>query len=149
MVRKTKEYIRDSRSPTPKDEKTSKVMSSIKGKNTKPEILLREALWRSGVKGYRLHLKELPGKPDIAFTKMKLAIFVNGCFWHRCPNCKLSMPKSNTDFWRHKFDKNVERDKNKINLLKNNTWNVFTVSECQIKNNLNEQVEKIKELINE
>ena len=79
---KTKEYIRDGRSPVPKKEATSKVMSANKGKDTNPELLLRKELWKNNIKGYRLHWKKVPGSPDIAFPKKKLAIFINGCFWH-------------------------------------------------------------------
>lgn len=144
-----REYIRDGRAPIPKDEKTSRVMSAIKGKNTKPEIVLRQALWCNNVRGYRLHWKQAPGKPDIAFPKRKLAIFVNGCFWHRCPYCDPSTPKSNLDFWKQKFQKNMERDKNKTQLLKNSDWSVLTIWECQIKEDINNQVEKVKRHIDE
>jgi len=144
-----REYIRDYRSPTPKDEKTSRVMSSIKGKNTKPEILLRKALRKIGITGYRLHWKKAQGRPDIAFTKKKIAVFINGCFWHRCPHCNPKPPKSNLDFWEHKFKKNVERDEAKTYLLKNDGWSVLTIWECQIKNDIEEQIEIVKKLVNE
>ena len=100
-------YLRDGRAPIPVDEKTSKVMRANKGKNTKPELYLRKALWHHGVKGYRLHWKKVPGRPDLAFPGKKIAIFINGCFWHRCPTCNPSTPKSNTKFWTEKFKKNV------------------------------------------
>ena len=87
-------YIRDGRAPIPKRELTSKVMSSIRAKNTKPEIVLRKALWGQGLVGYRLHKKNIPGRPDIVYSKNKLAVFVNGCYWHRCPYCKPAAPKS-------------------------------------------------------
>lgn len=76
----TKEYIRDGRAPIPEKEATSHIMSSIKDRNTKPELILRKALWYNGVKGYRKHWKKVPGRPDIAFPGKKLAVFVNGCF---------------------------------------------------------------------
>ncbi len=104
-----KKYCRDSRSPIPKSEQTSKTMSAIKAKNTKPELLLRKALWHSGVKGYRLHWKKVPGRPDIAFPGKKIAIFVNGCFWHRCPICNPSLPKTNISFWTDKFRVKVRK----------------------------------------
>ena len=84
-----KKYIRDKRSPKPLSESTSKVMSANKAKNTKPEIALRKALWSEGYKGYRLNWKNVPGRPDIAYPGKKIAIFVNGCYWHRCPKCDL------------------------------------------------------------
>jgi DNA mismatch endonuclease (patch repair protein) len=138
------EYIRDGRSPVPKDEVTSKVMRSNKGKNTRPEISLRKELWKNNIKGYRLHWKKVPGTPDIVFAKKKLAIFINGCFWHRCPNCNLSLPKTNTEFWKDKFDKNVERDRKKVQMLKNIGWNVIVIWECVIKNDILDSVYLIK-----
>ena len=140
----TKEYIRDGRSPIPQNEVTSKVMSANKGKDTKPELLLRKELWKNNIRGYRLHWKKAPGRPDIAFPKKKLAIFVNGCFWHRCPHCNLSLPKSHSEFWTEKFDKNIARDKKKIELLKNIGWKVLVIWECMIKNDILDSVNIIK-----
>lgn len=117
-------------------------MSRIKGKNTKPEVRFRKALWHAGMKGYRLHYKKAPGKPDIAFPGKKLAIFVHGCYWHRCPHCKPSTPKSHTDFWEEKFRKNVERDERKQRGLEEEGWTVLTIWECQIKKQMDEMVEK-------
>jgi DNA mismatch endonuclease, patch repair protein len=131
-----KQYIRDGRAPVPKKKSTSSVMSANKAKNTKPELWLRKALWKEGIRGYRLHWKKVPGSPDIAFPNRKLAIFVNGCYWHRCPHCKLSLPKSNSAFWKEKFDKNIERDKRKIELLKKSGWNVIVIWECMIKKDI-------------
>jgi DNA mismatch endonuclease (patch repair protein) len=123
------DYIRDSRSPTPKHKGISKVMSANKAKNTKPELALRKALWTYGIKGYRINWKKVPGRPDIAFPGRKLAIFVNGCFWHRCPTCNYVLPKHNTEFWKNKFEKNVQRDENKKNQLVNLGWNVLVIWE--------------------
>lgn len=94
----TEKYLRDKRSPTPKNESTSRVMSANKGKDSKPETTLRKKIWSEGLKGYRLHYKKIPGRPDICFVSKKVAIFVNGCFWHRCPKCNYSLPKNNTEF---------------------------------------------------
>ena len=116
-----RKYVRDGRAPIPKSEVTSRVMSSNKAKDTKPEMILRKKLWSSGLRGYRLHLKEVPGRPDIAFPKRKLAIFVHGCFWHRCPHCNLPLPKSNREFWKNKFQRNIQRDKMKNEHDKRNT----------------------------
>ena len=107
----TKSYSRDKRSPTPSSESTSKVMSANKAKDTKPEIKLRKILWKEGIRGYRLNWKKAPGRPDIAFPGRKIAIFINGCYWHRCPKCDLPLPKSNVQFWKDKFDNNIARDK--------------------------------------
>lgn len=138
-----KEYVRDKRSPMPSNEHVSEVMSANAGSNTHPEIRLRQALRRAGHIGYRLHRKDLPGRPDIAFIGPKVAIFVNGCFWHRCPICDLPLPKSNTEFWRSKFDANVKRDAEKCNRLRSEGWTVITVWECQIEKDVDEAVRTI------
>ncbi|HDQ16376.1 MAG TPA: very short patch repair endonuclease [Bacteroidetes bacterium] len=125
----------------------SKSMKSNKSKNTKPEVMLRKKLWSSGVKGYRLNWENAPGRPDICFPGKKIAIFVNGCFWHRCQKCNLPLPKTNTEFWKNKFIRNVERDKLKIQRLKNDGWKVLVVWECDIKNNLDQVVDNIKSIL--
>jgi DNA mismatch endonuclease, patch repair protein len=137
-------YIRDGRAPIPKNESISRVMSANKGKNTSPEIKFRKALWAHNIKGYRLHSKHIPGRPDLSFTRKKLAVFINGCFWHRCPYCNLSLPKTNSAFWKNKFEKNEARDKKKIAELKDLGWKVLVVWECQINNNLDKQIKQIE-----
>lgn len=124
-------------------------MRSNKSKNTKPEILFRKALWNTGIRGYRLHWKKAPGKPDIAFPGKKIAIFLNGCFWHRCPKCQLGLPKHNSDFWQAKFARNVERDQEKITALENENWTVLVIWECELKSDLLAQVERVKELLDQ
>ena len=126
-----KEYVRDHRSPRPTNETTSKVMSSNKGKDTNPEKTVRRMLKEAGYPGYRLHWN-IPGRPDITYPGKKVAIFVNGCFWHRCPFCNLPLPKSNTGFWEDKFKKNIERDGRNISLLENDGWNTFIIWECKV-----------------
>jgi DNA mismatch endonuclease (patch repair protein) len=107
-------------------------MSRITGKNTKPEIILRSLLHKSGFR-FLLHEKNLPGKPDIVLPRYRSVIFVNGCFWHRHENCRLSYtPKSNQNFWEKKFSDTVKRDREKIRLLKEKGWNVITVWECEL-----------------
>lgn len=127
------EYSRDKRSPMPKNASVSRVMSANKPRNTKPELTLRKLLWDTNARGYRLNWKKVPGKPDIAFPGKKLAIFVHGCFWHRCPICATSLPKHNTKFWKNKFDRNIERDRVKTGQLEQAGWKVITVWECQLK----------------
>jgi DNA mismatch endonuclease (patch repair protein) len=144
MGRKKKEYLRDGRSPVPLKEATSRVMSANKAKNTKPELALRRNLWKRDLKGYRIHPKHIPGRPDIVYSRKKLAIFVHGCFWHRCPTCNKPLPKSNTEFWSTKFEKNVERDKRKKQLLENEGWKVLTIWECEIKSELSKILDKIE-----
>lgn len=108
-------------------------MSAIKGKNTKPEILVRKMLHSMGFR-FRLHSKELPGKPDIVLPKYKTAIFVHGCFWHRHPDCKYSTsPSTNVEFWVRKFAENTLRDEKKINELISLGWKVHVIWTCEIK----------------
>ena len=140
---KKRQYLRDGRAPVPDKEQTSRTMSAIRSKNTKPELVLRKALWAAGIRGYRLHWKKAPGTPDIAFPGRKLAIFVNGCYWHRCPHCKPSMPKTHTAFWEAKFARNTERDARKIAALKATGWHVLTIWECQIKKELGVCVKQV------
>ena len=140
-------YIRDGRAPIPKKEVTSIVMRANKAKDTKPEILLRKALWKNNLKGYRLNYKKIAGRPDIAYVSKMIAIFVNGCYWHRCPKCDLPIPKSNSSFWKEKFKKNIERDKRKTKELRTLGWKVMTIWECDINKDLNKQIDKIRRSI--
>lgn len=115
-------------------EKRSWNMSRIKGKNTKPEILLRSLLHQAGFR-FRIHAANLPGKPDIVLPCYNTVIFVNGCFWHRHKNCKYAYnPKSRRDFWRGKFERTVQRDLDKTEKLTKDGWQVHTVWECELKN---------------
>jgi len=140
-------YIRDGRAPIPEKELTSKTMSAIKARNTKPELILRKALWGNGIKGYRLHWKKAPGRPDIAFPGKKVALFVNGCYWHRCPICKPNIPRSHSEFWIEKFRRNIERDNEKINQLSQIGWKSMTIWECQLNDNKMIYVNKIRDLL--
>jgi DNA mismatch endonuclease (patch repair protein) len=109
----------------------SRMMSRIRGRNTKPELAVRKALSAAGLR-YRLHAKLLPGRPDIVLAKARCAIFVHGCFWHRHARCKYAYtPKSNLEFWLEKFDSNVRRDKRARVALRKNGWRVLVVWECQ------------------
>jgi len=128
----------------PLNANVSRVMSSNKAKNTKPELRLRKALYADGVRGYRLNWKKVPGKPDIAFPGRKISIFINGCYWHRCPHCELPLPKTNTEFWKEKFDKNIKRDKKKEKELLDLGWTVLVFWECKIKTNIKDCINKIK-----
>ncbi len=126
-------YVRDNRSPEPKNAQVSAVMSRIRSKNTKPEQLMRSALSAAGVKGYRLHYAKAPGKPDITFVGRKVAVFVHGCFWHCCPHCQRYTPKTNRTWWKNKLATNVARDERKTKELKTAGWKVLTVWECRLK----------------
>lgn len=112
--------------------KRSEVMSKIRSKNTKPELLLRKLLFAKGYR-YRLYNKDLPGKPDIVLRKYKTAIFVHGCFWHYHQDCREGrIPDTNTTFWKTKLSKNVIRDEKNKQALLANGWKVITVWECEI-----------------
>jgi DNA mismatch endonuclease (patch repair protein) len=111
-------------------EKRSRMMAGIRGKDTKPEVLVRRALFAEGLR-FRLHQSKLPGGPDIVLPSKKVAIFVHGCFWHCHAGCRLAkLPASNADFWRKKLDGNVQRDHKAIELLRSAGWRVLTVWEC-------------------
>ncbi|WP_441258439.1 very short patch repair endonuclease [Bradyrhizobium sp. 521_C7_N1_3] len=113
--------------------KRSSMMAAVRQRHTKPELNLRQALHRVGLR-YRLHRKDLPGTPDIVFVRSRLAVFVNGCFWHRHSNCpKATMPKLRASFWRNKFERNVARDLRAQALLRAMGWKVVVVWECQVK----------------
>lgn len=110
--------------------KRSQMMSGIRGKDTKPELLVRSHLHRKGLR-YRLHTK-LPGKPDLVFPKHRTAVFVHGCFWHRHQGCKYATtPKSNAEFWQTKFVANVKRDALVQEQLTALGWRVLVVWGCQ------------------
>ncbi len=108
-------------------------MSMIKGKNTKPEIMVRKFLFQNGFR-YRINYPKLPGKPDIVLPKYKTAIFINGCFWHGHKGCKyFVIPKTKTDWWLEKINGTIERDKEKITELETLGWEVLTIWECELK----------------
>ena len=106
-------------------------MSRIRGKNTSPEIRFRKLLYASGVRGYRLH-PDLPGKPDIAFPRRKLAVFIDGCFWHKCP-IHFKEPETRKEFWMKKIQSNVERDRRVNQELQDKGWRVVRVWEHEIR----------------
>lgn len=114
-------------------EKRSEVMRAVKGADTKPEILLRKALFRLGLR-YRLHDARLPGRPDIALPRHRVAIFVNGCFWHGhgCSRGR-RRPKTNARYWREKIARNQARDLRSAAALRRLGWRVITVWECRLK----------------
>ncbi len=127
------------------------VSRSMRGnvpKNTQPEIRLRQQLWAAGLRGYRLHWRKAPGRPDIAFPGRRLAVFVNGCFWHRCPNCQPAVPRSHSDFWARKFELNQERDARKQRELEQAGWRVITAWECELHDSPARAVDEIRAALN-
>ncbi|WP_300491844.1 DNA mismatch endonuclease Vsr [Flavobacterium sp.] len=108
-------------------------MSRIKGKNTKPELLVRKFLFSQGFR-YRLHDKKLPGKPDLILPKYKTVIFVNGCFWHGHEGCKyFVVPKTRTEWWLNKINTTISNDKKVILSLQNSGWKIITIWECELR----------------
>lgn len=110
--------------------KRSQMMSGIRGKNTKPELVVRSLAHRLGLR-FRLHGKELPGRPDLVFPKHRTAVFVHGCFWHRHDCGLAAVPKTRTEFWLAKFAANVERDRVSKAELKSQGWRVLEIWECE------------------
>ena len=113
-------------------EQRSRCMAAIKGKNTKPEILVRKFLFSKGLR-YRLNSK-LPGKPDIVLPKWKTVVFIDGCFWHGHEGCKyFRLPSTNVEFWRNKIETNVSRDKKVTATLEGEGWRVIRIWECSLR----------------
>ncbi len=121
------------RTPRASSLATRHVMQANRGKDTKPELVVRAALRAAGLTGYRLHWKKAPGRPDVCFPGRRVAIFVHGCFWHRCPYCALPTPRSNAGFWQAKFARNRARDERDRALLAQRGWTVLVVWECRLK----------------
>jgi len=114
--------------------KRSDVMSKIRSKNTKPEMLLRSLLFKEGFR-FRIHDKKLAGKPDIVLKKYNTVIFVHGCFWHYHESCNEGrIPDTNSKFWKEKLARTIERDKQHRKRLKEAGWNVIVVWECELEN---------------
>lgn len=110
----------------------SRMMSRIRGRDTKPEVLVRSGLHRQGLR-FTLHAR-LPGRPDLVFPKYRTVVFVHGCFWHRHPGCRYATtPSGNADFWKRKFAENVDRDIRVQRELEMAGWKVITVWECEVK----------------
>lgn len=108
-------------------------MSQIKGRDTKPEMLVRKYLHARGIR-YRLHNKNLPGKPDLTLTRYHTVIFVNGCFWHGHNGCRyFVLPKTRTEWWQDKIEETIKRDNKKMMDLKERGWNSLVIWECELK----------------
>ena len=120
-------------------EQRSRCMAAIKGKDTKPEMIVRKYLFSRGLR-FRVQVRKLPGTPDIVLPKYKTAIFVNGCFWHGHEGCKyFRLPKSNVEFWKEKIERNIERDKESMQALFDLGWKVVRVWECELRNKANRE----------
>ncbi len=122
-------------------------MSQIHGKDTSIEVKVRKYLFSQGFR-FRKNVKNMPGKPDIVLPKYKSVVFIQGCFWHRHEGCKrATFPKSNTEYWQKKFDRNTANDRHHNEELRNMGWNVITIWECEINNNYSETVKLLVDRI--
>jgi DNA mismatch endonuclease (patch repair protein) len=110
------------------------------------ETRFRRSLWAAGVRGYRLHGR-LPGRPDLVFGQVKLAVFIHGCFWHQCPKGHLPAPKANAGFWEQKFRENRLRDRAAVDSLTAMGWNVMTLWECDLRQDTAAMVEAVRERV--
>ena len=143
----TRIYLRDGRAPVPRDARTSETMSRIRARNTGPERRLRALLRAEGIGGYRLHYAKVPGRPDVAFVKHRVAVFMHGCFWHGCPHCRSGLPRTHRTFWQQKIERNRRRDQRKATALRRAGWSVITVRECRLKKAPAAQIRKITRAI--
>ena len=120
-------------------EQRSRCMAAVKGKDTKPEMIVRKYLFSRGLR-FRVQVRKLPGTPDIVLSKYKTVIFVNGCFWHGHEDCKyFRLPKSNFEFWKEKIERNIERDRESMQALLDLRWKVIRVWECELRNKANRE----------
>lgn len=133
--------------PPPSSDNARNTMRANRGSNTGPERALRAALRQAGLSGYRLHWRQAPGRPDIAYPGRTVAIFVHGCFWHRCPRCNLASPKQHSEFWTRKFQLNVERDARKRAQLESAGWRVLEIWECDVRERLPEAVQQVAQVL--
>ncbi|MCL2074956.1 MAG: very short patch repair endonuclease [Betaproteobacteria bacterium] len=128
----------------PTSPQRSRMMSGIRGKNTKPERTLRALLFAKGFR-YRLHVRTLPGSPDLVFPKFRAVVFIHGCFWHRHENCRYTtIPRTNVDFWMQKFLENVDRDQRHTELLRTAGWRIAVVWECALKHSLKDAAQMLE-----
>lgn len=134
------------KAPTASDACTALRMRANVSRDTGPEVALRRQLWAIGARGYRVHRGDLPGNPDIVFGKAKVAVFIHGCFWHRCLRCNKSLPKRNKEYWEAKFRRNVLRDQHNSEALTLMGWQVVTSWECGIRADVAAEAERISQL---
>jgi DNA mismatch endonuclease, patch repair protein len=127
-------------------EATRRSMQGNRATETKPEQLLRKALWNLGLRGYRKNVRTLPGHPDVLFPRDRLAIFVHGCFWHGCPKCRREAAlKTNATYWLAKIHTNQERDERNLQSLRDQEIEPLVIWECELKNDLAAAVGRILE----
>jgi|TARA_Y100000031_G_scaffold28452_2_gene30816 DNA mismatch endonuclease (patch repair protein) len=128
-------------------EKRSQVMSNIRSIDTKPELLVRSLLHQAGYR-FRIHRKDLPGKPDIVLPKYKAVVFVHGCFWHLHSGCRDgTVPKTRADYWKNKLLRNKERDKEHMRTLQKLGWRVLRLWECEVEKETDKVLEKLNKFL--
>lgn len=125
--------------------KRSEIMSHVRNRDTRPELVLRKALYQAGIRGYRVRTT-VKGHPDIVFPRSRVAIFVDGCFWHGCTRCR-NIPSTNLQFWQRKIQANRERDKFINQTLQNQGWTVLRFWEHDIKDDLPECIDKVRKAL--
>lgn len=126
-------------------EKRSSIMREVKSENTQLEIIVRSALWKRGLR-FRKNVKSLPGKPDIVFSRLRLAIFIDSCFWHGCPY-HFRMPKSNVNYWNEKINRNKQRDEELNKKYKEMNWKIIRIWEHEIMKDLESIIDKIEVIV--
>jgi DNA mismatch endonuclease (patch repair protein) len=129
-------------------ESTARSMRSNRSTDNRLEVNFRKALWSSGLRGYRKNVRKLPGCPDVVFGKSGVAVFVHGCYWHRCPKCQKDAPlKTNEAYWRSKLAANVERDAISEERLRALGFYVVVIWECEIRRDIQEAVSRVRDAI--
>lgn len=122
-------------------------MAAIKSKNTKPELIVRRGLHKRGLR-FRLYYPDLPGRPDLVFPSIHVALFVHGCFWHAHEGCRyFKVPKTNREFWRKKLEGNRARDKQNQLALKSEGWRVVLIWECELRDSVEKRLDELEEKI--
>jgi DNA mismatch endonuclease (patch repair protein) len=134
-------------SPPPSSPAVAAAMRGNRSADTLPEVLLAAALRQSGLRSYRKHCRELPGKPDLVFRGARVVVFVHGCFWHSCPKCKIALPRRNTDYWQEKLRRNRVRDLRTEQELTANGWRVVHVWECEVHSSVGACVARVNRSI--
>jgi DNA mismatch endonuclease, patch repair protein len=137
----------DPRNPAPSSLATRAVMLANVGRGTSPEIALRRALRAAGARGYRVNHRAEGVRPDIVFTRQKVAVFVHGCFWHRCMTCRYPLPRANRTFWLAKFRRNRQRDRQKRAVLERAGWRVVELWEHDVTAGLGRAVRAVTRLL--
>lgn len=147
LVRARRLVATDPRNPPPTSLATRSVMRANRGRDTGPERVLRQGLRAAGLRGYRISRRVEGVRPDVVFGRSRVAVFVHGCFWHRCPTCSFPLPSSNRDFWKSKFSANRKRDARTKRSLQDRGWTVITVWSHEVDGDVTEVVARIARVL--